>query len=299
MEQEKPKRFEFMKGFILMMLFVSIPFIASHSLAKGALKTKPSFRVQEIILHQGGPKLFSFPLLANMSEVKLVCEEKEIPYYIKKGKVWSFFAVGYDHPATVFSCVYRTTTGDIPLARVRVWEKEFKKEFLKVQENKIVLSDKDLKRAKKEQEILGKVYDFTSLLPYFEQPFDLPVDARLSSPYGMQRIYNSGLKQSQHNGVDFRVPEGTIVKASNAGKVIFSGDLFFSGETVILDHGVGVFTIYCHMSQRAVKEMDSVVKGQTVGLSGKTGRVSGAHLHWGVKIHGVPVDGMDIARIPL
>ena len=150
----------------------------------------------------------------------------------------------------------------------------------------------------KETEILNNVYKFTAALPYFESSFDLPVEARLSSTYGMQRIYNNGLKQNQHNGVDFRVSEGTVVKAANAGKVIFSGDLFFSGETVIIDHGIGIFTIYCHMSKRDVKDGDSLVRGQVIGLSGKTGRVSGAHLHWGVKINGVPVDGMDIARIP-
>ena len=281
-----------------MALLFSIPFFSFDSFGMGILKKTSSIRVQEIILHQGGPRLFSFPLLENMNGVKIVCEDKEIPFFIRKGKALAFFAVSYDHPETAFSCMYKTATGDIPLAKIKVWKKEFKKEFLNVPEKKIVLSDKDLKRAMKETEILNNVYKFTAALPYFESSFNLPVEARLSSTYGMQRIYNNGLKQNQHNGVDFRVSEGTVVKAANAGKVIFSGDLFFSGETVIIDHGIGIFTIYCHMSKRDVKDGDSLVRGQVIGLSGKTGRVSGAHLHWGVKINGVPVDGMDIARIP-
>ena len=89
---------------------------------------------------------------------------------------------------------------------------------------------------------------------------------------------------------------GTKIPAVNNGKVVFTGDLFYSGHTVIVDHGLGIFTLYGHLSDMAVKVGDGVQKGDIVGLSGNTGRSTAPHLHWGVIIHGDDIDGLTLVE---
>jgi murein DD-endopeptidase MepM/ murein hydrolase activator NlpD len=116
-----------------------------------------------------------------------------------------------------------------------------------------------------------------------------PVPGEPTSVFGTQRFYN-GEPRSPHPGLDLRAATGTPVKSSGHGRVGLAEDLYYSGGTVIVDHGGGLFTIYAHLSQLLVGEGDEVEAGQRVGLSGATGRVTGPHLHWGAKIGDRPFD---------
>ena len=89
---------------------------------------------------------------------------------------------------------------------------------------------------------------------------------------------------------------GLPIPSSNNGKVLYVGNLFYTGNVVIIDHGVNLFTVYAHLSKIMVKTGDSVEQGQILGLAGKTGRVSGPHLHWGVKLHGFNIDGFSLVE---
>lgn len=100
--------------------------------------------------------------------------------------------------------------------------------------------------------------------------------------------------EKEHLGTDFRAPMGTPVLASNKGKVVLAEDLFFSGNTILIDHGLSLFTMYAHLSKIDCKVGDVVEKGALIGHSGNTGRVSGPHLHWGVKVNGSWVDGFTL-----
>jgi murein DD-endopeptidase MepM/ murein hydrolase activator NlpD len=112
----------------------------------------------------------------------------------------------------------------------------------------------------------------------------------VTSLYGTKRVYNRQ-KKSQHLGIDYRAAIGDQVPATNAGKIVYAGDLFYTGWTVIIDHGLDIFSVYGHLSKTLVKEGQFVVRGELIGLSGNTGRTSGPHLHWGVKVQGQYVDG--------
>ena len=126
--------------------------------------------------------------------------------------------------------------------------------------------------------------------------FQLPVQSKITSPFGNRRVFNGKLK-SYHNGLDFRAPVGTPVFASNSGVVKLAEDLFYSGKVVILDHGNTIFTIYAHLSKIEVKAGRQVEKGQKLGLTGATGRVSGPHLHWGVKVNGTAVNPIQFVQV--
>jgi murein DD-endopeptidase MepM/ murein hydrolase activator NlpD len=101
---------------------------------------------------------------------------------------------------------------------------------------------------------------------------------------------------STHLGNDFRAPEGTPIPTSNTGKVVYVGDLFYSGKTVIVDHGMQLFSMYAHLSKISVAVGATVNRGDIVGLSGATGRASGPHLHWGIKINGEWIDGFSLVE---
>lgn len=141
-----------------------------------------------------------------------------------------------------------------------------------------------------ERSIRESVYATVTLGQMWSGPFAFPVSASISSPYGIGRAYNDGPVSSYHTGADLPVSAGRSVGAAAAGRVAFVGTLPIRGVSVIIDHGVGVYTGYHHLTGASVSEGQSVSKGQTIGTSGSSGLSTGPHLHWEVVVRGVPVD---------
>lgn len=126
--------------------------------------------------------------------------------------------------------------------------------------------------------------------------FVLPTKGRVSSTFGERRVFNGDV-QSRHSGIDIAAPEGAAVRASNAGRVRLVRAAYVEGLTVVIDHGGGVFTFYCHLSKARVKEGDLVEQGQRIGDVGMTGRATGPHLHWGARVSGERVDGLALVGL--
>jgi murein DD-endopeptidase MepM/ murein hydrolase activator NlpD len=143
-----------------------------------------------------------------------------------------------------------------------------------------------------QQEAATRASIFATYTPaqYWAGPFINPVAAPITDPYGTFRSYNGGPVTSYHHGTDFGVDEGTPVAASNAGRVAFVGALPVRGNSVIVDHGAGVFSAYHHLSAATVQQGQMVAQGDLLGYSGKTGLATGPHLHWEVIVSGVNVD---------
>lgn len=120
-------------------------------------------------------------------------------------------------------------------------------------------------------------------------PLQRPVDGEVSSLYGLKRVLN-GKPKNPHRGLDFRSPMGNPVKAAAEGVVVLVGDHYYAGNSVYIDHGNGVVSMYFHLSEPTVKQGDPVLRGQTIGLSGMSGRATGPHLHFSVSVLGELVD---------
>jgi murein DD-endopeptidase MepM/ murein hydrolase activator NlpD len=123
--------------------------------------------------------------------------------------------------------------------------------------------------------------------------FRLPVPGKATSSFGRLSILN-GESRSRHQGADFTAAEGTLVRAPNAGRIALAADYYFSGNTVIVDHGAGLFSLFAHFSKTRVTLGASVAAGDLLGESGATGRVTGPHLHWAVRLNGASVDPLSL-----
>lgn len=190
-------------------------------------------------------------------------------------------------------------TGEAGEQRVRVpvVAGKFRVQKLTVPEKMVHPDPASLARIEREQAMLEKI--FAQVTPrLITGTFVRPVPGAETAAFGGRRVFN-GVPKSPHSGTDLRAATGTPIKAPAAGKVVLVADHYFTGNTVVLDHGLGVFTQYAHLSAFTVLE-DTVVKpGDVIGKVGATGRVTGPHLHWGAKISGARVNPMDLTKLKL
>ncbi|MEP6995250.1 MAG: M23 family metallopeptidase [Acidobacteriota bacterium] len=152
-------------------------------------------------------------------------------------------------------------------------------------------------RIERERAEVGRVWAAAPTARRWSEGFRLPVDAPLRPNFGAKRVFN-GQPRSRHNGVDLAAPPGAPVTAPAAGTVVLAEEMYFSGGTVILDHGGGLFTTYFHLSRIDVKAGDRAAAGARIGAVGATGRATGPHLHWGARLHGARVNPLDLLKLP-
>jgi hypothetical protein len=170
-----------------------------------------------------------------------------------------------------------------------VENRDYVTQRLKVAPKHVDLSFDALERTKRERERLTKVLATWTDAPPPTLALSAPVPGPRSSSFGSRRVFNDQ-PRNPHTGMDIAAPTGTPIVAPAAGTVIDVGDYFFNGKTVILDHGHGWLSLYCHLSRIDVKIGDALATGDRLGLVGATGRVTGAHLHWGVMLNRAWVD---------
>lgn len=176
--------------------------------------------------------------------------------------------------------------------------REFPVKKLWVKEQYVTPPPEVRARVQWEAELLESIYGIVTTQWLGDGAFILPSAGEMAPNFGERRIYNN-VPRSTHAGVDIRAPSGSPVRAANAGRVVLARDLYFSGKTVILNHGLGLFTYYCHFSRITVKRGEMVSKGDVVGLVGSSGRSTGPHLHWGVRIQDSRVDPLALLSLPL
>jgi murein DD-endopeptidase MepM/ murein hydrolase activator NlpD len=156
------------------------------------------------------------------------------------------------------------------------------------------LDPQTLERVQEEATRIGTLLKGYRDERFWKGRFISPVEGEVTSPFGMRRILN-GQERSPHTGVDLGVPEGTAVVACN--HVVLVDELFFSGKTIVLDHGWGIYSMYSHLSRPMIKSGDRVKKGEVIALSGSTGRVTGPHLDWRIRLNGARVDPLSILQL--
>ncbi len=166
---------------------------------------------------------------------------------------------------------------------------DYAEQRLTVPPGKVDLAARDLDRFTREREHQKQVIATLSETPPASLRFMVPTEGRRSSSFGLRRIFN-GKPRNPHSGMDIAAATGTPVVAPAAGRVIDVGDYFFNGNTVWLDHGAGLLSMFCHLSSTATRVGDVVLVGQRIATVGATGRVTGPHLHWSVSLNRVMVD---------
>ncbi len=187
--------------------------------------------------------------------------------------------IGIDKPVQIFPAKYRT--------------------------EKIVVEPKFVEPGQEDQAAIAaaveakkKAFASSESNPLWSGSFEAPVTAPSSDSFGVRRTYN-GKVASIHKGTDFRAPTGTPVLAGNSGVVVLAQLLYYEGNCVMIDHGMGLMSISMHLSQIDVKPGQRVAKGERVGLSGATGRVTGPHLHWAIRWKGSMLDAAKLLRMNL
>lgn len=167
-----------------------------------------------------------------------------------------------------------------------VYNKQYRVQHIKIkQRNLINPNPKELQRIRQESKLIAAALATPwRATTYSPLPLKQPVQGRLSSSFGLRRYFN-GQPRKPHSGLDIAAPLNTPILAPSLGRVINTGDYFFTGKTILIDHGQGIVTLYSHLNQINVVEGQFVKTGQVIGKVGKTGRATGPHLHWGVSLN--------------
>jgi murein DD-endopeptidase MepM/ murein hydrolase activator NlpD len=179
----------------------------------------------------------------------------------------------------------------------QVMDKQYEEQHITLKNKRMVNPyAKDLKRIRGDQARSRKAFASWDAQREAELGFATPVNGRLSGTFGKKRFFNEQPRKP-HSGLDIAAPSGTPIISPAAGTIIETGDYFFNGNTVFIDHGEGLITMFCHMDSISVKVGQQVAQGEVVGTVGMTGRVTGPHLHWTVSLNNNRVDpGLFLSR---
>jgi murein DD-endopeptidase MepM/ murein hydrolase activator NlpD len=182
-------------------------------------------------------------------------------------------------------------------AAITVRAQEFPVLHVTLPEDKVSLGEADAERVLKEENLLRALWQ-EQTEKRWEGRFVLPLGNEISTQFGVKRIINAE-KESVHRGIDIRGTEGEEVRASNRGTVVLAEELFFGGNTLVLDHGMGIYTVYMHLDRFHRGRGEEVVKGDVIGFVGSTGRSTGPHLHFGMKVQEVSVNPAAFMKLKL
>ena len=225
------------------------------------------------------------------------------PIFFYKRESGGFAGItGVDLAASPGSCSLRVRVKDLHRRSFeRIFQVGVKKGMFGVQRltlprEKVELKEEVLRRVLEENREVKAILLRIRREKLWHSPFIKPVDGPITSPFGLRRILN-GKPRSPHSGVDISAPLNSIVFSCNDGIVVFVKELYLGGKTVIIDHGFGLYSVYMHLSEILVKGGEKLRAGDVIGLVGSTGRATGPHLHWGMRLVGARIDPLSLLKL--
>ncbi len=261
------------------------------------------FKVSDTNISNGATSLFEFQKEKGFEYEKLSLGKKSFLIFqnpLDANKMYALLPISYyakpsDETLKIFYSENKIQK--TKMLSIKVKDGNYKKEEIQVTKSKVnPKGEKVNKRINKEYHEAMNIYATSTKKNYISSKFIVPLDSFITSDFGKARVYNGSLK-GYHSGTDFRASVGTPIISSNDGVVVLVKDRFYSGGTVIIDHGQGIYTCYYHMSKLDAKVGASVKKGEVIGLSGQSGRVTGPHLHFSVRVGGVQVDPLQFLAL--
>ena len=208
----------------------------------------------------------------------------------RDGRWYAWIGIPLNQQAGPAQALWRTRDGDLPL-RFEVGDYPYEEQHLNVDFRYVELSPEDLARVRRElPELRGAMDEFRPVQVRLPGEVTKPLEGRHSSPFGLRRVFN-GEPRNPHNGLDIAAPMDSPIVAAFPGRVVAKNHYFFNGKTLVIDHGMGLTSMYCHMNSFADLQIgEEVEAGQVIGKVGTTGRSTGPHLHWTMSLNGARVD---------
>jgi murein DD-endopeptidase MepM/ murein hydrolase activator NlpD len=276
--------------YMMIYLLICSPFIWSQA---SMASTSIDVEIGSPVLYQGDLSLIKIRIEKGQEPHVTWMDQDVSLFNLQEENIFAgfIFADLKQNPGNYVMEVMVTPAGQTKRIEVKVEDKEYGVRRLTLPNYQVDLSDENLERALKESAVMKSLWEAPDTPPEWAGPFIMPVDGDIIGPFGRDSIIN-GQPRSPHSGIDIRGKRGTPVKATNNGTVVLTADHFFAGKSIVLDHGAGIRSMYFHLSEIMVKVGDKVSKGSDIGLVGSTGRASGPHLHWGIRIKDARVDPM-------
>jgi murein DD-endopeptidase MepM/ murein hydrolase activator NlpD len=228
------------------------------------------------------------------TSVRVRAFDRDIAPIARSDHTWTaLVGIDLDAKPGTHRVVVDSNDGEHAVYELAVKPRRFPTRRLTVNPDFVTPPASEQARIEREAALLHEVYNATASEALWHAPFVRPVPQAANSAFGTRSVFN-GLPRNAHGGADFLSPAGERVHAPNAGRVVVAQNLYFSGNTVIIDHGLGLFSTLAHLSAFDVREGDHVTAGQLVGRVGATGRVTGPHLHWAVRVAGARIDPLSL-----
>jgi hypothetical protein len=295
-------------GFCFRFRFAALLVFASLATTLAARAQTLSVTLAPAVVEAGSPELIRVDVPASATLEGEWLGQKLAFFWSPDRHAWYALA-GVDLEAPVGSSTLRISgelagSGTIALNRVdlsrsvEIHEAHYRTGTLTVSPKFVEPPAEESARIKAEVELKQKLFAASAPEPLWSGDFRAPVHAAATDSFGTRRTFNGQLA-SVHKGMDFRAATGTVVRAGNSGVVVLARPLYFEGNCVVIDHGLGLYTISMHLSRIDVHEGQHVSLGERMGLSGATGRVTGPHLHWAVRWQNAYLDPAKLLQMDL
>lgn len=291
---------------VWLLLLALVPVLPNVPRPASAGEPQLVLRLAPDQVKQGGLAVLGVEWSTPIRALRVQVGDREIPAAPPDGRTRVAVLIGIDLEQPLGPVVVRAEALDreghpmIAQSALRVLDAHYPLQRLSVPRHFVELDAATLQRVNREKALLDRLWETLTLERSWRDPFRVPLnEAGPAFGFGLRRIIN-GEPRSPHTGADFAASPGTPVLAANAGVVALVGDHFFAGRSVILNHGLGLFTMYFHLQEILVEAGQRVERGQVIARVGSSGRTTGPHLHWGVRLHGARIDPQELLKpLPL